>query len=489
MKLRRIGTLLLFVLALGACGRRSLGAGVHDGSATGGDFSGGSDGSPPGLDSTFVPEPDADLAPIPCGDSGQPCCGGNVCGGGGCCVVGQCVGSGQKCGALDAKCVSGSCETPSGPCGGVGQPCCGDRKLCTSPSTACAPDGTCIACGAENQNCCPALVPSPGTCPDGLTCTPMHECKRCGGAGEACCTGDTCAGGGCCNAGTCIAEGEACVTINRTSGGTCKAGACTGCGQRDQLCCSTASTKACGAGAACGGDHMCVSCGGVGEPCCMNSSSALCHGPNNECQFPSNICGQCGGPGQPCCSGRACGGGGCCVGPYLGTCLNSGAQCPGQDGMCSGGSCSACGRVGQPCCNGNLCVGKAACSVQEGRCVAECGAPGEPCCSGGSCNDGGCCTHSNGNSSVCVASGQSCGVDGTCSAGSCGACGGVGQACCGGFDPGQAAPHCTSPLTMCGWTGVPEKDNLTCWPCGARGLPCCEVICADGSTCINDICH
>jgi hypothetical protein len=120
-----------------------------------------------------------------------------------------------------------------------------------------------------------------------------------------------------------------------------------------------------------------------------------------------------------------------------------------------------------------------------------CGAPGQPCCDGLMCQGGGCCVRCQ-----CVAPGASCGlVPGTCSAGSCGTCGGIGQACC-------PADRCTAANAMCqegrcqacGLLGqwccfssiCTEPDTacaVGCQKCGEPGGPCCP-----GETCHGDGC-
>ncbi len=107
-----------------------------------------------------------------------------------------------------------------------------------------------------------------------------------------------------------------------------------------------------------------------------------------------------------------------------------------------------------------------------------CGAPGESCCRGDTCGGGGCCVDQK-----CVAPGTACAHGlGVCASGSCGTCGGVGQACCeevlsdvcSGVMPN--CPGCTAPGTSCSST----TGGGTCQACGAIGQRCCGVsICLD----------
>ena len=145
----------------------------------------------------------------------------------------------------------------------------------------------------------------------------------------------------------------------------------------------------------------------------------------------------------------------------------------------------------------------------DGSTCRPCGDPGSVCCEGNLCNGGGCC---DGNTNRCVASGASCSSgQGTCSAGGCqaGACGKLGQACCGG------GVECTAPYSRCGgnnvclpcggqgqrccpsnaangdYCGAPYvcDRNNTCSTCGAQGQPCCPGnTCSAGRTCNNGVC-
>jgi hypothetical protein len=121
-----------------------------------------------------------------------------------------------------------------------------------------------------------------------------------------------------------------------------------------------------------------------------------------------------------------------------------------------------CGSSGQPCCRGDLC------SAPDTRCTDDlcraCGEPGKACCLDNGCQLGGCCVDQ-GLERICVRAGESCrdsgGVCGLSSVApsSCGACGGLGQACCGSF--------CSAAGTTC------DATTGRCARCGAPGQPCC----------------
>jgi hypothetical protein len=122
--------------------------------------------------------------------------------------------------------------------------------------------------------------------------------------------------------------------------------------------------------------------------------------------------------------------------------------------------CGTCGGDGQPCCVDDACNNGLACL--GGKTCGACGGAGQACCAGNSCKDGGCCDN-NQNNGTCVGNmGMCSNMQGVCNAGGCmnGACGKLGQACCGG-DVG-----CTSALTVC--------TNNVCAACGHKGERCCE---------------
>jgi fibro-slime domain-containing protein len=105
-----------------------------------------------------------------------------------------------------------------------------------------------------------------------------------------------------------------------------------------------------------------------------------------------------------------------------------------------------------------------------------CGQPGTQCCAGNACGGGGCCV-----SGICMAQGSACvNLGGICSAGSCGNCGGPGQACCGA-DPSTGA--CTSAGTVC--------TAGTCTTCGDLGTQCCAGVGGGTGTCngANAVCN
>jgi hypothetical protein len=479
--------------------------GRHDGAAVSAD--GGADAFPDG-EAGSVDAP-ADARPVVDGGNGVvdgsdapvlvpgALCGpGGACGQGGCCVAGTCVADGDACGVLPGQCHQGSC----GGCGGVGQLCCGGLS-CTERATECT-QGMCVRCGTEPGERCCKVDPSPTRClGDDLICG-SDGCIRCGQPGTPCCPGSECGGGACCNGRTCVASGASCGTGE----GTCNQGHCSACGALDQPCCQftcedpftvclpvpfTASTH-------------CVACGQPGQPCCAEDRASQCA--EGAACVGDHICAACGEAGQFCCDGQTCHGSGCCS---MGSCIDAGQTC-GEGGTCGGGRC--CGRLDGACCPPTSAT-PVACTdphtICRGRLPLEtcrrCGAPGQPCCPGNSC-DGGCCVNG-GVDHLCVAVGTSCGdslvppyhadgggdADGDAAAdaagpppapictttGACGACGGLGQACC----PPENQPWCSAAGSTC----LRDPDgSLTCHACGNLGQPCCSPFSdgqPEGGTC------
>jgi hypothetical protein len=102
---------------------------------------------------------------VSCGSGGEPCCDGNWCDDGGCCdnsfnvptCVAAAIGDAAAgtCSQGHGTCSNGGCQ--GGTCGEIGQPCCGDGVGCTAPYAFCNGNNLCVACGGQNQRCCPAI--------------------------------------------------------------------------------------------------------------------------------------------------------------------------------------------------------------------------------------------------------------------------------------------------------------------------------------------
>jgi hypothetical protein len=175
-----------------------------------------------------------------CGDYAQPCCAGSLCNPGFFCNSSQvcqqlpcgiaglacCVSGGASC-TNGTSCDAGICQNPNlnvdagtpvdagvvdagfdagtgtGACGAIGQACCTNTATpCTRDYLSRCSNGTCIACGGNNQPRC-ACGNAYQPCCAGNFCNSGRECivgfglpycslNACGGNGEPCCYGGTC---------------------------------------------------------------------------------------------------------------------------------------------------------------------------------------------------------------------------------------------------------------------------------------------------------
>jgi hypothetical protein len=164
----------------------------------------------------------------------------------------------------------------------------------------------------------------------------------------------------------------------------------------------------------------------MGQMCCPGSpnngnAADYCLAGGLACSPGSHMCVTCGGGGQPCCDGNSCTGMGCCDhSAAMGQCVASGSACGGGAGNCANGACGTCGGAGQMTCGNGVGCTAPFTREQNGNCVA-CGDAGGPCCRG----VGG---------DLCK-TGLACGDNGMCAT-----CGGNMQPCC----PGSACPNSTA---------------------------------------------
>ncbi len=179
----------------------------------------------------------------------------------------------------------------------------------------------------------------------------------------------------------------------------------------------------------------------------------------------------CGGSGQFCCAGNVCSNNGCCAN---GVCVASGKTCPSPfSGICANGACGTCGGANGTCCTSSSCTAaNTICQTTTfptSTTCAACGGNGDPCCPGNLCLDGGCCIAqpTGSGTATCKAAGLACSpsITYTCSAGACGACGGLGDPCC-------VNSRCTAPNTLC-QTAPGIGGQATCVACGGAEQPCC----------------
>lgn len=475
-----------------------------------------------------------------CGEQGPVKCTASNCSG--CCTdTGECLGamrqSPQACGASGAVCRA-----------------CLPQQLCVSGACVRDPDASVllddggtqgtvdagqttqdsgVACGARGQPCCANL-----SCFLTLTCQ-RGVCDVPGGTMDAGsmpgtdagvdagvplrATGAACTADSQCQDGTCLMLGftDGYCTRSCTSSTNCLAGSQCGdnptgsgparvclvqCSQPGQspggcrtgyVCDTTANTAGvpvcqpgcvsnttCGAAPTCDSRGFC--CGSNGFACCEGTMCAS----GNTCQAGTCRTGAaCGATGQACCtSGAACQPGNLCSANVCTACGGlSQACCAGSTcttGTCTNGTCqtaASCGNAGQACCtSGAACVTGSVC--QAGTCAA-CGGLNQPCCGGSTCTTG-TCTGGTCQAPACGNAGQACCTSGTaclgstvCQAGTCTACGGSGQACCAGNT-------CTEGTCQSGTCQAASA-------CGAVAQACCTsgTACTAGAVCYAGYCR
>jgi len=286
---------------------------------------------------------------------------------------------------VDFKGVDLACS-PSCPAGycGIDKHGCGVACTCDPNSfQTCGSSMMCIACGLDNQNCCPSAPrcqSSAFACstpdPSG-TCVPcIAQGGSCSGGGQPCCAGNVCDSGSCKQCGK--AAGDLCCPgATCDSGLTCTNGHCQPCGANSQICCNNSIDQPCQPNFAClpttgGGADTCHHCGNPSEACCngaCNSPTVYGCDNNGNC----SVCGS--GQGEPCCMG----------------------QCVGQL-QCVTNMCQSCGQSpGDACCLNGTCANSLICF--QGQCFPPdmaqvgdmamgdmammkppCGDRGQPCC-------------------------------------------------------------------------------------------------------------
>ena len=418
---------------------------------------------------------------VPCGGLNQPCCPGETP-----CEDDQ----GNICDGTTNECIA---------CGGLGQPCCTGDVDCDSRDAMCQ-NSECIACGGLGEPCCFNLGMAIDLCRDDSICDGNGKCIECGGLGEPCCLGDECTTDRCvdnefcanCYSGptdsclfspccepsktcsmdtfqciSCGKEGEPCCDNNACDSSLAcvpKTGTCEQCVAENTLCLN----NPCCLGSICDFDRdQCLSCGGRGEECCLTGTA--CPSSDLECDTESNVhtCIDCGGNGQVCCfgsTGNLCSGSDSFCSLETNTCnqcISSGGDCSGgktccsdSEGCNSGGQCVSCGGPGEPCCDGDVPCQYGVSCVEDNTCQV-CGETDGPCCDTYSradeCQDGSnACNIIAQKCVTCRTQGETCGtttpccVGFVCNSGSCVECGGNGQQCCVGNNPGD---DCNSGLT------------------------------------------
>lgn len=301
----------------------------------------GQDGSKDAGPTTMV---DATKPPA-CGGPGQACCPGDACSSG-CCVNDICLANGTSCGAGFGMCMDNACSG----CGKAGQSCCPGRTC--QPGSACGSSNMCLACGGADQRCCADGQCSAGACVGRSTSDPGTCRTGCGAKDQMCCTGEAggfTAGGGFLGGVLNAVSNNTGMCVGDLS---CLRGKCSPCGAEGEACCPGAAS--CDNSLECI-DSKCQKCGQPGQACCAPTAANLdgCLGPLNVCQNGACTGMTCGLLNEVCCPGVP--------GSAIGTCSASGT-------FCISGSCKTCGGLGEPCCT-SASVG-AACSVRGAACVS-----------------------------------------------------------------------------------------------------------------------
>jgi hypothetical protein len=403
-----------------------------------------------------------------CKDSGQAKAAGSLCGVNKVCSpLGECVActSGMPCELGDQACKVGKIECSTGGpiCGATGNAqngkSCGNGRVCREGSCEACADG--MPCAPENRCHAGSLSCASGTpvCMD--TGTNVRNGTQCGN--NLYCSNGTCAA---CTPGTsCTPNGNTCKT-GRTS---CE----TGTSQCQEMADQRDGTS-CGNGRACQGG-VCVSCGGIGQPCCGSACN-----------------------GGPRCSG------GDVVAPFCdnGTCrerMND--DCDACE-ECNGNRCEPKRCSANQVCQGGACVCRKSCN---GRCIGEsecCDCDEERTCQGDGravfnvCNSGRCEQRSENCDTTTRCSGQNL-VLGRCENGRCNnnvvleACGQPGcnntRKACNLCKPNEAKcedEQLSETLLQCSADGSRQNmffcsdssvacENARC--CGGPGEPCCTI--------------
>lgn len=400
------------------------------------------------------------------------------------CVEGAACAAGDGCTRGTMRCADHHCEPTPDSFVALGTSCGGD--------SACDGEGHCELCGDRGQPCCGTV------CLDALMCGADGLCTTCS-EGVGCRLEDPCHEGvQRCEGATSTCEDQGVRAASSDCSGGCDGEQC-----------------------ACSATGACEVCGVDGAPCCDGACAdgAIC---NPE----TNVCFTC-SAGEECAVTDVCALGLLTCGPPS-SCLEVGRQprghACGTDRACDGANdCVACGALGEPCCDTTCDTGLACHPLTRSCFTCDVGAA---CVSANACRTG--LTTCDAGEARCeenasVARGTSCGSGSACDgSGGCGACGGVGQPCCGSMCTGTAlcdgvtatcVAECTAGMacasadgcrtgtrtcasgaatctydtqvartTSCGPGRVCDGAGA-CAACGGAGQPCCGTACGDGLAC------
>lgn len=173
----------------------------------------------------------------------------------------ECGMDGLRCCADEPKCSFGQacCIDPNDQsqtrcsnecsCGGQDEFCCADNQC--GDGLVCL-EGSCTACGAENQPCCGDICQSVKGKNGGQLLCYQQQCLACGQLATPCCQ-----------------EEPFCRLMDDLSLGFCQDGLCAACGGNEQAACL--ADQACLAGYLLS-EGRCYQCGGLNQPCCVSQT-------------------------------------------------------------------------------------------------------------------------------------------------------------------------------------------------------------------------
>jgi hypothetical protein len=444
------------------------------------------------------------------------CDDGNACTVSDTCQAGVCKsGSTRQCPATDqchdaGACANGVCSNPIKANGSS----CNDQNACTrtdscqngactgvNPITCATPDQchTQGTCDPQTGTCSNPIKANGATCNDGLTCTTADQCVNgscIGGvncpASDQCHDPGTCTVNGCSNPpkanGTACNDTSLCTTSDVCTNGVCKGTFAITCPAADQchdpgVCNDT--TGQCSAplkpaGTACNDGMLCT----YGDACNANGA---CAGTTVVCTSDEAATRECDGtstckvtpkPGAACDDGNPC---------TKGDVRNAAGTCVGTAYTCDVG----------PCTTASACDGQGGCIPTAKADGTACDADGSKCtphdrCQGGACvrdpNPVTCvkrdcntvtCNPTTGNCDYAPTTGNTCGVTGCFTMGTCsnGVCSGTPRDC-SSFDGPCTVGICDARTGGC--AAEYKSNGNTCDPGGQ---------CVAGAVCAFGICE
>jgi MYXO-CTERM domain-containing protein len=448
--------------------------------------------------------------------NGTACTDNNACTQSDTCQSGVCMSGQQRaCPASDQCHDVGSCNTSTGACSNPIKPngtACTDNNACTQ-SDACQ-DGVCTAgtarqcptpdqchtagtCDPSTGNCSNPNKPNGTACNDGMACTQPDQCTNgvCTGAvscpaADQCHDPGTCGANGVCTSpikpnGTTCTDGSLCTTGDACLNGACRSTSSVTCAAIDQChdpgVCND-STGQCSrplkpAGSPCSDNMLCT----YADKC---DATGTCAGTTVACVSDESTIRECDGTAT------------CKITPRPGAACDDGNPCTKGDARKMDGSCAGTAYtcdVG-PCMTASACDGQGGCIPTAKADGTACDADGSKCTPHDRCQGGACirdpapvtcvkrdcftvaCNAATGNCDYTPTSGETCGVTGCFTMGTCsnGVCSGTPKDCSSFNGP------CTTGIcdARSGACAAEYKSNGT--SCDPGGLCVAGAVCAFG---------